>query len=263
MDPLGIVRRLSPESVKRLAKQTGLAAVFDRLYNSSVYAGLRVRSSAQEVTFETPAGRVTMSLPETYSGIITEKLSQPGGYEPGLVADLAAHLGPEDVLYDCGAGFGYNGAVARACGVQESNLYLIEADPYRVRYCEWNHPGATCIHATVGDGSGETEPLDSLVTTGRPPTVLTIDIEGNELSALFGVSGTLWRYKPRLYVEMHPGPLSGTGPGEEDVFEYLRSFDYTLAVTNHRDPDSTWTDDLSNPPTSTAGGAPTYLLRAE
>lgn len=263
MDPLKTVRTSAPKSIRRRLAKTPLKWTYDTLRSSAFYTDARMRlTEINRVSFDTELGEFSMLIPETASGLVVEKTSQPGGYEPGLVETLADVLSEDDTIFDVGAGFGYNGALARAAGVDQLRIHLFEANSFRAELCRRNHPRANVTNCFVADGDIGNLALDPYVRREEPPTVALVDVEGAELDALRGMCRTLSKFRPALLVELHPELLANEGQSVGDVYEYLREFDYELSVTNHRVRDGEWTNDVENPDVSTEAYTPTYLLKA-
>lgn len=79
--------------------------------------------------------------------------------------------------------------------------------------------------------------LDDLVDrTGVVPSALTIDVEGGELSVLRGASDTLSRFRPKVWVSVHPDLLAAHYDATAgQVHDYMASFGYTAThlATDH------------------------------
>ncbi|WP_135824993.1 FkbM family methyltransferase [Halorussus ruber] len=216
----------------------------------------------KEVSFETPIGEVAMQISRDSDGLLASKTETFGGYEPGLVHTLAAVLEPDDVLYDIGAGFGYNGTVARSVSVPQENLHLFEIDEQRAEICSENHPEATLNRSPVGDGDGETIAIDSYTRSNPAPDVVTIDIEGLEVRALQGLRRTVATENPIVFVEVHPAFLSHFDAEVEEIHEILEENDYDVLVGNHRTYPMEWCRRKGDPPISRQAEIPTYTIFA-
>lgn len=74
----------------------------------------------------------------------------------------------------------------------------------------------------------EQRPIDDLVDTiKKPPTAITIDVEGAELLVLRGAEKTLRNYKPKLWVSIHPDlGLASYNLQPNEVQDYLAQFGY-------------------------------------
>lgn len=71
--------------------------------------------------------------------------------------------------------------------------------------------------------------LDEYVAKGAlSPTVMKIDVDGYELCVLNGARECLAKYRPRLWVEMHPGFLAAQGKSQDDVLNLLRQTGYAI-----------------------------------
>jgi len=85
----------------------------------------------------------------------------------------------------------------------------------------------------------EIDSIDNMLEAGTIPypTAIKIDIEGAEMMALRGMQFLLSSSKrPRLiFVEIHPEFLPAFNTSTEEIFEYLKKFDYELAENVQRD----------------------------
>ncbi len=93
--------------------------------------------------------------------------------------------------------------------------------------CEWEH--AVAETRTTSNSS-----FHSLTTTGDQlcedigfaPDCIKIDVEGHEYAVLQGLSETITRLRPLLFLELHPGMLSRSGASAEDVMDLLKRWNY-------------------------------------
>ena len=212
--------------------------------------------------FETPVGPVELGVPADAGGLLARKTDVFGGYEPGLVHALTLMLDPTDTLYDAGAGYGYNAAVARAAGVPQANLHLFEADDDRRAVCADNHPAATVRGTVVGDGTGATSSLDGYASDNPSPDVVTVDVEGAELDVVRGAVDLLADARPTLFVEVHPALLEHRGEDVTELYETLDRHDYRVLLGNHRTYPMEWTTDREDHPVSRQAELATYTVFA-
>lgn len=263
MDPLNTVRRTVPAPVRHRLEGSSVHGAYDAIRSSSLYAAAQRQSTdVRRVSFDTALGDVPLLVPET-AGLIAEKVDHPGGYEPGLVETLAETLSADDVVFDVGAGFGYNAALARTAGVPQSRLHLFEANAFKADVCRQNHPRANLSKCVIGDGDVGNLAVDAYADRRTNPSVVLVDIEGAEFDALKGMYRTLTESRPTLLVELHPELLEERGVELDRVYDYLWTFGYELSVANHRVPDAEWSDDPENPDVSREAYTPTFTLRAE
>ncbi len=71
--------------------------------------------------------------------------------------------------------------------------------------------------------------LDEFCIKNRiAPEVLKIDVEGAELGVLKGAKGIFTKYKPVVFLSVHPRTLSLIGQSAEDVLEQIRRLGYSI-----------------------------------
>lgn len=220
------------------------------------------RAAVVERTFETPVGPVRLGVPGDATGLLSRKTELFGGYEPGLVHALAFVLDGDDTLYDIGAGYGYNAAVARTVSVPQDQLHLFEADGRRLSVCADNHPGATVVGGVVGDGTDGGRSLDEYVTANPSPDVVTVDVEGAEVAVVRGARELLADTHPTLFVEVHPALLEHRSESVRELYETLDRHDYRVLIGNHRTYPMEWTADRDDHPVSRQAELATYTVFA-
>jgi FkbM family methyltransferase len=166
-----------------------------------------------------------------------------GFHETALLACLAAHLKPGDVLYDVGAHIGYISLVAGRLVGPSGKVFAFEADPENARritghaemnalpqvelvpFAVWSECKTLSFHrdaATSSRNTGavtaleqgqsaagvivvEAVTLDHFAADHPSPTVVKIDVEGAEEEVLKGAEEVFRRSKPTLICEVHNG----------------------------------------------------------
>jgi len=91
-------------------------------------------------------------------------------------------------------------------------------------------------HGIVGSDPSSEVVLDEFIEYNPPPTIVKIDVEGEEGNVLAGMVNLLQKHQPLLYIEVHPQFLSDM---QEDVRKRLESTGYELHFTDHRE-ESDW-----------------------
>ena len=175
------------------------------------------------------------------------------------LALFLSHLRTGDILYDVGAFRGAYGAAAKAVLENAVSVYLFEPIETNFRAIEAISranefeqfviiPKAVANSSAVKgafDGKdsmlreGDISPnlriievpaisIDSYVKeTSASPSVIKLDVDGFEMEVLAGASKTLARFKPRLWIELHPGFLTAQGRHWSEAIEFLKALGYT------------------------------------
>jgi FkbM family methyltransferase len=156
-----------------------------------------------------------------------------GTSEPLEQEFLAERLHAGDVLYDLGANIGFYSTIAARLVGAEGRVYAFEPHPDSAATARRNASlngfgNIEIVQAAVsarrgrrslqladssashrlGDGPGiDVDVLDvdgwAAEHNARPPTVVMIDVEGEELNALAGMHRTLTAHRPIVCVEVH------------------------------------------------------------
>ena len=162
--------------------------------------------------------------------------------EQDVLSDFLPRLSPEDVLWDVGANVGLYSCFAGNLGVEvisfepdnltrsslEDNIHLNDINatvlPYglddksreiqrELNMQRENKP--TTVETYSGD-----QILDSKDIDIQSPTVIKIDIEGMEFSALRGLEKALEEVR-LMFVEIHPEYLLERGESAEDIRQWI------------------------------------------
>ncbi len=238
--------------------RTGLKGTpVETLYRGKVAQRVRAMAiSTEEAVIPTEVGTITLNV-SPYSGLLSH--NEYPGYEPGLVERLGQVIDKESVVYDIGAGYGYNCNVALAAGALPSNLHLFEASPFRFPFLVENSPNCSINEAYVSNtDSNNSLEIDTYLFEKETPDIVTMDIEGGELECINGMTELLSGRDVELLIEMHPEKLGEAG--HKRTIENIHSFDYRVDVRDHRDAASSWQFIGESHEIPFTSG--TYLLRA-
>jgi FkbM family methyltransferase len=182
-----------------------------------------------------------------------------GNYEPLVENAMVSGLGTGSVFYDVGAHIGIFSLLAARIVGKSGSVFAFEADPdnaQRIREharrngldqinvipCAiWSSPGKLTFQRALpnssrNQGAVSTDPqirnehmtevealsLDSFSLAHVAPTLIKIDIEGGETTALQGGEATFTSHGPMLICELH------NIVAEEFVTQWLSSKHYTL-----------------------------------
>lgn len=176
-----------------------------------------------------------------------------GTSEPLLQQALVELLSPGDVFYDLGANVGFFTLLAARLVGRTGTVIAFEPDPRNAEALRSNIAlnglanvaviergvsekvctrrfaiaESTASHLAYGTADEETIVIDVINLDGfacdaehRPPTVIKIDIEGEEVHALRGAEQLMARHRPVIICEVH-----GT---ETDVRRLLQNAGYRL-----------------------------------
>lgn len=105
------------------------------------------------VEFNIPCGKFDFEVIKGRSYTSPDTWSAQADYpEPVIVDEFCDVLGPNEVLYNIGAGFGYYHGVATVAGVPDDSIYCFESDSYYSSILEENIPdNSHNIMAFVGE----------------------------------------------------------------------------------------------------------------
>lgn len=177
--------------------------------------------------------------------------------EQDVLSDFLPCLSPEDVLWDVGANIGLYSCFAGNLGME---VVSFEPDnPTRSSLednVDLNDINATVLPYGLDDKSREIERELNMQRENKPttvetysgdqileskdidipsPTVIKVDIEGMEFSALRGLEKALEEVR-LMFVELHPEYLLERGKSAEDVRQWIyeRGFEiYTINDESH------------------------------
>lgn len=167
-------------------------------------------------------------------------------------------LSSNDVFYDIGSFRGAYAAAAKAARGESVEVHLFEPIPENLRAIETISrlnqfekfrivPSAVGSGSAVkgvfnetdrmlrdGDASNATSQMEIPATTldayseksGRPPSIIKIDVDGFELQVLQGGINCLTEFRPRLWIELHPAYLAAQGQKWEEATKILKSIGY-------------------------------------
>lgn len=169
--------------------------------------------------------------------------------EQRIVSDCLDRISPNDVFWDVGANIGIY-----SCFVGNTGADVVSFepdDPTRTvleKNAKANDIDATILSLGLSDGNKtlnrelnmqrenelttfDSLPGDKIIDKGLAPapTVIKIDIEGMEYSALRGLSESINNVR-LLYVELHPEYLSERGESESVVKEWLKDKGFNLST---------------------------------
>jgi FkbM family methyltransferase len=176
------------------------------------------------------------------------------------LAAFLKQLRPGDVLYDIG---GFHGVYSAASKLKMADAISIQVfEPLKpnceaiARICALNDfAGVEIVPLAVGEGaeiSGNVNSRDGMLRFGdqaaqvetkfqsvsldqfisrsaAPPSIMKIDVEGYEWAVLRGAQQCLQKYRPRLWLEVHPNFLRGQGKSPEDLLGWLKQIGYSLS----------------------------------
>lgn len=198
------------------------------------------------------------------------RLAKWGG-EKEYTIDLIGNLNESDVFYDIGSSVGLV-SVTAASILKKGKVVSFEPDPENILRLKTNYSINNLSNyilkpLAVGDSKSrlqlftqgsngyspslkpvngiertievEVNSIDNLIGRNEIPypDVIKIDIEGAELMALKGMTALLSSDKrPRLiFLELHPTFLPSFGCSVQDVFDFLATFNYSIAENVQRD----------------------------
>jgi FkbM family methyltransferase len=217
-------------------------------------------AAPEDIDFVIPIKGRQLRVPVS-DGCMVPHMLRDRVWEPHLTRYLLRELSPTDVFVDVGANIGY---YVTLCAPLVARVIAFEPVTKNCRYCESNialnqlsnvelhqmglwHEEATLplrgdlpgLNAAIAPSPDVAGPdfvrlasLDTLIANGDLALprldVLKMDIEGAEVSALQGMRAVIARFRPRIVMELNPPMLSTFGNSIEEVWTFLRAFDYEI-----------------------------------
>ena len=180
----------------------------------------------------------------------------PENHDPHVAAWIKQYVGKNDVFYDIGAN---RGIFSLQAAEQGAVVYAFEPVPSTAAMIPY-HPNITVVACAVGSepwpykvalsvGSGQVEltskdigreiltrklivatlPLDLLVVTCKPPTVIKMDIQGMEYAALCGGTEGALDDVHHMIIEIEAGCLARHGVQESQIYNLCRDIGFAQA----------------------------------
>lgn len=218
---LKLVRAVSPE----INSGENYSRIMELYYRLKPY----VLCSDVEVTGEDFS--FSYRIPEDgYAELIREK----GIYEPGVTKRIKQYLGSDSVFWNIGAYAGYFTMLAVQFIEDHSQIHSFE--PYYVfnllKYNTRDFPELHNNRFGLSDtNKDEFRPLrrgDNYARKHGAPSLIKIDVDGQELRALKGMEKTLENEAPVILSEVFRPGLQARDQSPEDVENLLRNHDYTF-----------------------------------
>jgi len=253
-DPLnklmaGTKRLFWRDTPRKIIEKTGLRPYVEEIWDTIIYA-----TSDDEYTLEV-AGIETDFYTQNRNEV---RLFYPEFSERSFLAEVVHDIEQSDVFYDIGAHVGiYTCMISqildpdRVVAVEphpastsriRENLSLNETDA-RVQECFLSDRNGQTRLELNEDVTGERIALPAKETNGgvtRPvsrgdsliededlprPTIMKIDVDGNEKQVLDGLSSVLDDVR-KIYLEVHPELLENHGSSESEIKQILREYGY-------------------------------------
>lgn len=103
----------------------------------------------------------------------------------------------------------------------------------------WRNVGVASMSNQNAGGAGteiQCITIDDYVATARLERVswIKLDIQGAELMALRGASGTMTKFRPRILVEFDPVHSANMGWGQRELDQFFEAHDYQLSCVEAR-----------------------------
>jgi len=168
---LSEVAQVTPLKIKRSLLQPPLDHLITLLFLAI--------SDLEEYTFETPQGKLTITLP--VNSAFTGVARRGEQYELNLIDAITKSDIEDRGFFDVGARFGYSSLAAKLCGIDETDIHTFEASYLYFKIIHKNLQQSNLRNRFVGDGSSGTLSLDDYVEGHRvSPGGIKIDVEGAE-----------------------------------------------------------------------------------
>jgi len=138
------------------------------------------------------------------------ELDKDGFYEKAFITKLAELVDHDTVFLDIGANIGLDAMIAAQYG-DPKKFYCFEKEQAVLTLLKKNNKkyangDINIVEAFVGATTTEhCLSIDDFVEKARiAPSLIKMDIEGNEIAALKGMQKTLRDFKPKILIEFHP-----------------------------------------------------------
>lgn len=220
------------EAVRKLMLERGFY-----LYNQ--YRRLRLLiDGLREISIKYNRLQIKMLVPKPISNEYECKHGR--GYEPGVAKILIDNLSSGKIFYDVGAGYGIFSILAAKLTGTPENIHAFEPNPYAYAVLEKNNNlyfngKMNLIRKFVSDRNAKNMlTLDHYSEKAMcEPHIVKMDIEGEEIRAINGMTRLLKNVHPTLLIEIHPQfikELYGNPKLVKTMIEKLRRFGYNIEI---------------------------------
>lgn len=204
--------------------------------------------------------RFDYALPPN-SKLWQQRLLTRYGHEPLIVQFYENYLTKEDIVFDVGSQMGYFPSVISALQ-PEVQVHCFEGNWFSIKYfCEnknVNDPQNKWVinEAYVASSSGKIDgvraiTLDEYCDRNPVPTIMQMDVDGEEMSVMNGAKKLLTNQKTEFIIEVHPADLHKRNISLNEFLQLFPANGLTLKyLPGFRNLNTQWTDEFSEVDTS-------------
>ncbi len=177
------------------------------------------------------------------AGDFAESIRSYGVYEPGLMDRVLKVVWEGMDILDIGAAEGFFSVFVSSIPNVKVNVVAFDGDDSRLRLFSRNMKRANTanvklIRSYIGDGLGAHPSVDSFEIELKLNRIgmIKLDVEGEELFVLPGATGVIRKYRPHVFVEIHPAKiLTIDENGIAKLMNWFRYIDMPMWLCpNHR-----------------------------
>lgn len=210
------------------------------------------------VKVETPFGAFVAKDKD----LITEQIKKYGAHTRNELAMIKSLVSDDDIIFDVGAHIGtYSIPLAKTLS-DKGKVYSFEPNPKSYYLLKHNvylneltgriqcnnsalgsevkvqsvsfkqfvgNSGSNYLYEDIYQGEDVNfDTIDAFVKRNYIDRVdwIKIDVEGRELDVLNGAKNTIFKFKPKVYLEICPSQLERFGDSPESVFCFFKDLDY-------------------------------------
>ena len=267
-----LMKLLSPfkSTIKSVLRKLGLLKWVRRRFYAINYAqAIRETNNQKTYSINYQGLSPVFSLSDPYSASFFGYYFKDSIYEEEALKIILRETGDQAIFADVGANIGYFSVMA-ALQAEKGKVFAFELGDENCKIIRENLKlnrlaNVTLEHCAVSDSEGQVFHQDSPVgnavlkiietnETNDPdiipvksltldnyfekmqvfPGFIKIDVEGAEMKVLKGMKQILVK-GPKVLIEIHPRELTEFNSSEQEVCDWLQSFDYSWSVIENGD----------------------------